>query len=201
MNYEKLNTDLKTIKPGCEEHKMIQKFLTNTQDTRKLELMHAYAVNRKDKTKPFNPNKIGNKQLLWHGSRFSNYVGILSQGLRIAPPEAPRTGYLYGKGIYFATMASKSAPYCCPNLSNNIGIFILAEVAVGKSRNLYDTDSNADFNLPKDCNSTRCIGRRTPDPSDFKTIDKDINVPYGKVITSHDTKALRQDDEIIVYNV
>lgn len=27
--------------------------------------------------------------LLWHGSRLTNWVGILSQGLRIAPPEAP----------------------------------------------------------------------------------------------------------------
>ena len=50
--------------------------------------------------------------LLWHGSRLTNYVGILSQGLRIAPPEAPVTGYMFGKGIYFADMVSKSANYC-----------------------------------------------------------------------------------------
>ena len=42
--------------------------------------------------------RIGNKQLLWHGSRLSNFTGILSQGLRIAPPEAPVTGYMFGKG-------------------------------------------------------------------------------------------------------
>jgi Poly(ADP-ribose) polymerase catalytic domain len=50
--------------------------------------------------------------LLWHGSRSSNFAGILSQGLRIAPPEAPVTGYMFGKGIYFADMVSKSANYC-----------------------------------------------------------------------------------------
>ena len=33
--------------------------------------------------------KINNHQLLWHGSRTTNFAGILSQGLRIAPPEAP----------------------------------------------------------------------------------------------------------------
>ena len=27
-------------------------------------------------------------------SRLTNFVGILSQGLRIAPPEAPATGYM-----------------------------------------------------------------------------------------------------------
>ena len=36
-------------------------------------------------------------QLLWHGSRTTNFVGILKQGLRIAPPEAPVTGYEFGK--------------------------------------------------------------------------------------------------------
>ena len=41
---------------------------------------------------------------LWHGSRLTNYVGIISQGLRIAPPEAPVTGYMFGKGVYFADM-------------------------------------------------------------------------------------------------
>jgi poly [ADP-ribose] polymerase 2/3/4 len=72
--------------------------------------------------------------LLWHGSRFSNFVGILSQGLRIAPPEAPKTGYLFGKGVYFADMAGKSARYCCSNLSDNVGLFLLCEVALGNPR-------------------------------------------------------------------
>jgi hypothetical protein len=52
-----------------------------------------------------------NRQLLWHGSRLTNWVGILSQGLRIAPPEAPVTGYMFGKGVYFADLSSKSANY------------------------------------------------------------------------------------------
>ncbi len=50
--------------------------------------------------------------MLFHGSRLSNWAGILGQGLRIAPPEAPPTGYMFGKGVYFADMASKSANYC-----------------------------------------------------------------------------------------
>ena len=40
------------------------------------------------------------RRLLWHGSRCTNYGGILSQGLRIAPPEAPVNGYAFGKGVY-----------------------------------------------------------------------------------------------------
>lgn len=42
----------------------------------------------------FSSLKKKNKLLLWHGSRASNFGGILSQGLRIAPPEAPVSGYV-----------------------------------------------------------------------------------------------------------
>jgi hypothetical protein len=55
---------------------------------------------------------VHNRQLLFHGSSLSNYVGILSQGLRIAPPEAPVSGYAFGKGVYFSDMFQKSFGYC-----------------------------------------------------------------------------------------
>ena len=39
------------------------------------------------------------RMLLWHGSRLTNWVGILSQGLRVAPPEAPVTGYMVRRNV------------------------------------------------------------------------------------------------------
>lgn len=42
-------------------------------------------------------SEVGKKAerfLLWHGSRSTNFAGILKQGLRIAPPEAPVSGYV-----------------------------------------------------------------------------------------------------------
>ena len=71
--------------------------------------------------------KIGNNMLLWHGSRVSNFVGILSQGLRIAPPEAPASGYLFGKGIYLADMAEKSINYC-RSYGQDSALILLIEV-------------------------------------------------------------------------
>lgn len=47
------------------------------------------------------------RRLLWHGSRLTNWYGILARGLRIAPPEAPVTGYMFGKGVYFSDVSSK----------------------------------------------------------------------------------------------
>ena len=60
------------------------------------------------------------RKLLWHGSRLCNYVSILNQGLRIAPPEAPTSGCMFGKGLYFADVFAKSAGYCYTNPENNL---------------------------------------------------------------------------------
>lgn len=200
-NYAKLNCQIKTLEPKETEFKMIEDFLANSKGHYKLKLMDAFKLDRDGEQTRYNPKKLNNKMLLWHGSRFSNFVGILSQGLRIAPPEAPKTGYLFGKGIYFADMAGKSAPYTCSNLSDNVGLFLLCEVALGKMREIHETDQDADDNLPKGCSSTRGIGTQQPDPSQSIKIDKDVVVPKGKVIANPDKKAYRGANEFIVYNV
>ena len=76
-------------------------------------------------------NSLQNRFLLWHGSRLTNYVGILSEGLRIAPSDAPTSGYMFGKGIYFTDVASKAAGYCHASPENKEGILVLCEVALG----------------------------------------------------------------------
>lgn len=49
-----------------------------------------FKVKREGEYQRYRPfEELPNRQLLWHGSRATNYAGILSQGLRIAPPEAP----------------------------------------------------------------------------------------------------------------
>lgn len=73
--------------------------------------------------------------------------------MRIAPPEAPVSGYLYGKGIYFADMFGKSAHYCRGGTSNNEILIMLCDVAVGNPNILQNTDCHAS-NLPAGTNST-----------------------------------------------
>ena len=86
----------------------------------------------------------GDRRLLWHGSRVSNFGSILSQGLRIAPPEAPANGYMFGKGIYLADMSSKSANYCCARLSGGEALLLLCEVELGGPMlQLLNHDGNA----------------------------------------------------------
>lgn len=49
-----------------------------------------FKIERQGEAVTYGPFKeLHNRKLLWHGSRTTNFAGILSQGLRIAPPEAP----------------------------------------------------------------------------------------------------------------
>lgn len=64
-------------------------------------------------------------------------MGILKNGLKIAPPEAPTTGYLFGKGLYFTDCVSKAATYCHANKKNPEGLLVLSEVALGTASAVY----------------------------------------------------------------
>ncbi len=57
-----------------------------------MEPVTVFKVGRDREEAAFTP--LHNRRMLWHGSRSTNFAGILSQGLRIAPPEAPVTGYV-----------------------------------------------------------------------------------------------------------
>jgi poly [ADP-ribose] polymerase len=113
---------------------MIQKYIQNS-DGANVKLEGVMEVCREGEDKLFNPLGLDNHMLLWHGSLFSNFGGILSQGLRIAPPEAPCSGYAYGKGVYAADRFGKSINYCRTHASNGTGILLLCQVALGKQKN------------------------------------------------------------------
>lgn len=105
-----------------------------------------------------------NRKLLWHGSRTTNFGGILSQGLRIAPPEAPVNGYMFDKGIYLADIVSKSANYCSASSSNNTGLLLLCEAQLGDPMyELQHSDYNAArHSKDKGAFATKGCGRTAP---------------------------------------
>lgn len=145
-HYEQLKTELVPMDKGSEEFGLLQKYMKNTHakthNTFDLEIEEVFKVKRKGEERRYKPfRKLHNRKLLWHGSRLTNYVGILSHGLKIAPPEAPVTGYMFGKGIYFADMVSKSANYCATSKDNSTGLMLLCEVALGDT---YDR-TKADY--------------------------------------------------------
>lgn len=68
------------------------------------------------------------RTLSMYNHRYWEEISVKPQGLRIAPPEAPPTGYMFGKGVYFADMFSKSANYCYANSAATSGVLLLCEV-------------------------------------------------------------------------
>ncbi|KAL1851169.1 hypothetical protein Plec18170_006493 [Paecilomyces lecythidis] len=117
----------------------LEKYLIQTHGSThhlRYQVIDIFRIERQGETDRFNQSPYAslpnsNRRLLWHGSRSTNFGGILSQGLRIAPPEAPSTGYMFGKGVYFADMSSKSANYCWSHSSANMGLLLLCDVELG----------------------------------------------------------------------
>ncbi|KAH8120683.1 PARP-domain-containing protein [Phellopilus nigrolimitatus] len=149
----------------------------------------------------------GQRLLLWHGSRSTNFAGILSQGLRIAPPEAPVNGYMFGKGVYFADMMSKSYNYCYPSSSGNMGILLLCDVVAKPCLELNNASCTAD----QECKTagklaTKGIGRTQPvDWQDAgSALDNDelkgCLMPKGAAKDVNPPGAYLMYNEYIVYN-
>ena len=133
-HYKKLNCKLTPLQKTGKEYKLVEQYCANTGSGwwggSGLKPLDIYEIDRKGEEARFN-KKMGNNVLLWHGSGVPNFVGILSQGLRIAPPEAPVSGYRFDKGVYFADMLRLSAGYC-RNSPGSVGCLLLCEVACGK---------------------------------------------------------------------
>ena len=93
-------------------------------------------------------SKNKNTQLLWHGSRNENWVGILQQGLVVRPSNAIITGAMFGNGLYFANRAQKSLGYSSLRGSHwtggrsNKGFLALFSVHTGNSVDVHKHTSS-----------------------------------------------------------
>lgn len=174
-----------------------------------------FRIERQGETGRFSKSKFAamggksDRRLLWHGSRTGNFGGILSQGLRIAPPEAPVSGYMFGKGIYLANMSTKSAGYCASHSSNGTGLLLLCDAELGKPPlRLTGADYNAgDQAKASNCISTFGVGRTAPkgwkdaacvNPNLKGVSMPDVSMPFGP---SGEAGAGLLYDEMIVYTV
>ena len=231
--YRTLKTNIKLLDNKSNKFKIIEKFVktthATTHDKYSLKVVDVFEIERENERKKFvkhceelfegddEKKAETNTQLLWHGSRVSNYVGILSQGLRIAPPEAPSTGYMFGKGLYFADMVSKSANYCHVDFkkkktadeddenTDHIGLLLLCEVALGKCWEL--TAAKYVTKLDPKYQSVLGAGATAPEKenatdidtvhSNHKSVDLSVQVPLGPC---SDTGLEHGKDTDLLYN-
>ncbi|XP_042405989.1 poly [ADP-ribose] polymerase 2-A-like isoform X3 [Zingiber officinale] len=203
--YKQLQCELSPIEVDTKEFAMIKKYLLNTHAKTHsgytVDIVQIFKVSRKDELEGFKKfSNTKNRMLLWHGSRLTNWTGILSQGLRIAPPEAPVTGYMFGKGVYFADMFSKSANYCYSSTQSREGVSLLCEVALGDMAELLSANYNAD-QLPEGKLSTKGVGFTAPKMSDSQILEDGVIVPLGTPEKQNVFQSSLLYNEYIVYNV
>ncbi|XP_048499881.2 poly [ADP-ribose] polymerase 1 isoform X2 [Beta vulgaris subsp. vulgaris] len=202
--YKKLRCDMAPLPHDSEDYQLIEKYLLTTHAPThtdwRLELEEVFSLEREGEHDKFasQREKLGNRMLLWHGSRLTNFVGILSQGLRIAPPEAPATGYMFGKGVYFADLVSKSAQYCYTDRKNPVGLMLLSEVALGQVHELKKAQYME--KPPRGKHSTKGLGKKVPAEAGFAKWKDEVVVPCGKPVDSKVKSSELMYNEYIVYD-
>ncbi|XP_026346319.1 poly [ADP-ribose] polymerase 2 [Ursus arctos] len=198
QHYRQLHCALRPLDHESYEFKVISQYLQSTHaPTHRdytMTLLDIFEVEKEGEKEAFRED-LHNRMLLWHGSRLSNWVGILSHGLRIAPPEAPITGYMFGKGIYFADMSSKSANYCFASRGKDTGLLLLSEVALGQCNELLEANPEAE-KLLQGKHSTKGLGKMAPSPASFITLNGST-VPLGP---ASDTGILNPEGYTLNYN-
>lgn len=143
----------------------------------------------------------------------SNWLGILTDGLRIAPPDVASNGRIFGKGIYFTDKASKAQAYCHASSARHGGhskcVFVLSEVALGAVKEMVASEENAKRWVHVSCgghtksttafNSCKGVGTCRPDASG-EVVDADGTVwPLGKPVQTTEATGLSHS-EYIIYN-
>jgi poly [ADP-ribose] polymerase 1 len=201
LRYSQLDADIKVLDRTSGEFRMIEKYAMNTLvHEYKMNVLDIFKVKRRSEEDRFQPfSNFHNRMLLWHGSPTRNIASIIKQGLKIT---GISSGDMFGRGIYFADVISKSANYC--KGEEGPGILLLCQVALG---NIHDVLRSQKFTSPPATfNSIRGIGVTQPNFSSAHTRSDGVIVPLESPlmysvndlpITSRPTLKY---NEYIVYN-
>ncbi len=132
---------------GKSEFRRVRSLFETTKNTghgytSKLQLKRLYVVEIENMKADFDrcSARIGNvRSDLWHGTKASNLLSILKQGLIIPPSSAGHcTGRMFGNGIYSSLQSTKALNYAT-NMWNGSGannqktFMFLCDVALGKT--------------------------------------------------------------------
>ena len=125
-----------------------------------------FRVSRAGEAERFNNCGVPhNHRLLWHGTRTANMMGIMQQGLRIAPPESSRSGWSLGK-VHQSKDPSKRQRNCPNKYKFNIKVL---ETKSYKVAPYYCTDSSSSRNV---------IGSIPKTKQKTKQLNNDLDLKY-----------------------
>lgn len=197
--YRSLNCGLIELDSRESDYKLIHLAIRNTHGSThvgyRLVLQKVFRIEKASYNERF--VSVGNHVMLWHGSRCSNFTGILSKGLCIAPPHVPANGYMFGKGVYFADCVSKSANYCLRKPEEE-GLLLLCEVSLGNIKE--ETYTKSYDKLPQGINSVMGRGANIPKDAGYATMSNGVRLACGKLVMRKPLDTVLLYNEYIVYN-
>ena len=195
--YNSLNIKLMELDDQSIERTAILDYVKQSYDYGHPDSIQTFALERQGETERFAKHlNMKNRKLLWHGTQTMNFIGVLNKGLKIAPPEAPHTGAMFGKGIYFSDTFVKSYSYC----NGQIKIVLLCEVALGNSEPIF---ASKHMTQPSEgYQSVMGMGQNTPDPKQDVVIPNGMIIPLGPLTKRHnpDNLVRLSYNELVVYN-
>eukprot|EP00008_Paramoeba_atlantica_P010744 CAMPEP_0201480894 /NCGR_PEP_ID=MMETSP0151_2-20130828/5266_1 /ASSEMBLY_ACC=CAM_ASM_000257 /TAXON_ID=200890 /ORGANISM="Paramoeba atlantica, Strain 621/1 / CCAP 1560/9" /LENGTH=1568 /DNA_ID=CAMNT_0047862883 /DNA_START=283 /DNA_END=4989 /DNA_ORIENTATION=+ len=151
MQFKALKNEIFVLNHDSRAFQEIRDYALATQTNtdrfvnKTIEVVNIFALGRGKESEAYSKQstQIHPQKLLFHGSRISNWVGLLSRGI-LMPKIIVRAGGkrtdagLLGNGIYFAGSSSASAQYAT---EGELGtrFLLCSRVAVGRSKDYRET--------------------------------------------------------------
>ncbi|KAG8123340.1 putative Poly [ADP-ribose] polymerase protein [Naja naja] len=159
VNYEKLKTNIQVVDKDSEEAKIIKQYVKNTHasthNAYDLKVMEIFKIERDGEYQRYEPFRdLHNRQLLWHGSRTTNFAGIL---------------------LAICLARVSTSQIWCPKVPTIVTPLRLILFELKNASHITK--------LPKGKHSVKGLGKTAPDPTSTASLDG-AGVPLGKGIPS-----------------
>ncbi|KAN0012022.1 hypothetical protein ACTFIU_000243 [Dictyostelium citrinum] len=208
-NYNLLKADIKPLEKDTLLFRNIEEFALSTVDPTlgySIDVLDIFKVDKIGDNDQFSQwESNSNRMLLFHGSRIQSWCSILPNGLKIASPLSPKSGYRLGKGVYLADCISLSGLYTGATKENPTAIIAICDVALGNSAALYHDTYMEEPQTGYQ--STKAFGKRQPalyDQLNGCYQDKDEFIPSsilkGPIIETGSVVSSFTHNEYVIYN-
>uniref|UniRef100_A0A6B2KWG6 Poly [ADP-ribose] polymerase n=1 Tax=Arcella intermedia TaxID=1963864 RepID=A0A6B2KWG6_9EUKA len=143
MKYAALKCKIEHLKRDTQKYIEIHNYIVSSQvGDHVVDIENIYAISREQEAKNFRRDLYNIKQL-FHGSRASNIVGLLSRGILMPKLVVSRGGKrtdegLLGHGIYFGDNITTATKYAAES-SQGTRFALICNVALGSSIQYHET--------------------------------------------------------------
>ncbi len=208
--YQEIKTQIQPVSDP-KILQMIHNYVKNTHGQThtdySVKIVNVYEIKRVGEREKFDAycqqHDIQHKQLLWHGTRLTNYLSILKQGLLLRADHIPGTvitGKMFSYGLYGSNSFSKSFNYTGYDNYNVTQCLFLAEFALGQIDYRFDADYEITEQSLKQSGYHSVQGQGKYSPSSSIVIDG-VTIPQGQLTKSTQyQQCVLNYDEFIVYN-